>query len=179
MQAAKEHGLKLKFHADELASTGGSELAAEMGAVSADHIVYVSDEGIRAMAASGTAAVLLPGTCFSLNSDRYAPARKLIEAGVIVSLSTDCNPGSSYTESLPFMITLAALKYRMTAAEALSAVTVNAACAIDRGRRIGQLRAGMPADIVLWNISDYRELPYHYAVNLVGKVIKRGKEIIK
>jgi imidazolonepropionase len=121
-------------------------------------------------------AVLLPGTSFSLDGN-YAPARKLIDAGATVALSTDCNPGSSFTESLPLMITLAALKYKMTAAESISAVTVNAACALDRGGKIGQLKPGFPADIVLWNMSDYRELPYHYGVNLVNKVIKRGKTV--
>ncbi len=179
MQAAKDKGLKLKFHADELASSGGTELAAELGAVSADHIVYVSDEGIKKMAESGTVAVLLPGTCFSLNSKNYAPARKLIESGVAVSMSTDCNPGSSFTESLPLMITLAALEYKMTAAESLSAVTVNAACAVDRGGKTGQLIPGLPADLAIWDMDDYRELPYHYGVNLVKSVIKRGKVIIK
>jgi imidazolonepropionase len=178
MQAAKDMGMKLKFHADELASTGGSELAAEMGAISADHIVYISDKGIKAMAESKTAAVLLPGTCFSLNSDKYAPGRKLIEAGVTVALSTDCNPGSSYSESLPLMSTLAALNYGMTAAESISAMTVNAACAIDRGDKLGRLEKNLPADIVLWKMNDYRELPYHYGINPVRSVIKDGKIII-
>ena len=99
----------------------------------------------------------------------------MIEAGVVVALSTDCNPGSSFSESLPFMISLAALELKMTAAEALSAVTVNAACAINRGGIIGQLVAGMSADIVIWEMADYRELPYHYAVNLVAQVIKGGQ----
>jgi imidazolonepropionase len=175
MNAAKAHGLKLKFHADELAGNGGAELAAEMGAVSADHLVHVSDAGIEALAKSGTVAVLLPGTSFSLNKGHYAPARKMIDSGVAVALSTDCNPGSSYTESLQIIISLAALNYKMTAAEAISAVTVNAACAVDRGGVLGQLRTGRAADIVLWNMDDYRELPYHYGVNLAAKVIKRGK----
>ena len=148
-----------------------------MGAVSADHLVYISDDGIRAMAKSGTVAVLLPGTSFSLRGN-YAPARKMIEKGVTVSLSTDCNPGSSYTESLPLIITLAALNYRMTAAESISAVTVNAACAVDRAGRIGQLIEGLPADIVLWDMGDYRELPYHYGVKLAKTVIKNGKIVI-
>jgi len=179
MSAAKEQGFKLKFHAEELGPTGGANLAAELGAISADHLVHITDHGINAMAESGTAAVLLPGTCFSLNGTQYAPARKMIEAGVIVALSTDCNPGSSYTESLSMMITLAALKYGMTAAESLSAVTVNAACAVDRGGKIGQLLPGLPADVVVWDMEDYRELPYHYGVNLVKKVIKRGKMVLK
>jgi imidazolonepropionase len=178
MSAAKAAGLKLKFHADELESLGGAELAAELGAVSADHLVYISDEGIKAMAKSATAAVLLPGTTFSLAGKQYAPARKMIEAGVVVAMSTDCNPGSSYTESLPFMSTLAAHHFKMTAAESLSAMTVNAAYAINRAGQVGQLQEGMPADIVVWEMNDYREMPYHYAVNLVKTVIKNGKLVV-
>lgn len=174
-QAARDSGLGLKFHADELGSTGGAELAASMGAVSADHLVYASDEGIRAMAASRTAAVLLPATTFSLAGTTYAPARKMIEAGVIVALSTDCNPGSSNTESLSLVISLAALQMKMTAAEAISAVTVNAACAINRQDRIGRLEIGCMADLVIWDMQDYRELPYRCGVNLAQLVIKRGK----
>jgi imidazolonepropionase len=177
-QAAAQAGLKLKFHADELKPTGGAELAASLNAVSADHLVHISDAGIKAMAASGTAAVLLPGTTFSLGGDTYAPARKLIDAGVVVALSTDCNPGSSYTESLPMIISLAALEMKLTAAEALAAVTVNAACAVDRAGKIGQLQPGLPADLVIWDMADYRELPYHYGVNLVKTVIKRGKVVV-
>lgn len=176
-QAAKDAGLGLKFHADELKSTGGAELAASMGAVSADHLVYTSDSGLRAMAESGTVAVLLPGTTFSLAGSKYAPARKMIEAGVAVALSTDCNPGSSHTESMPMIISLAALQMKLTAAEAISAVTVNSACAIKRQDRIGRLQVGCLADLVLWEIDDYRELPYHYGVNLAQLVIKRGKVV--
>ncbi len=175
MSAACKHGLKLKFHADELASSGGGELAAEMGAISADHLVYISDKGIEAMAKTGVVAVLLPGTCFSLGLKDFAPARKMIDSGVIVALSTDCNPGSSFTESLQIIITLAALNYGMTAAEAISAVTVNAACAINRQDRIGRLEVGCMADLVIWDMQDYRELPYRCGVNLVQLVIKRGK----
>lgn len=173
-QAAKEAGLKLKFHADEIKPIGGAELAAELGAVSADHLVYTSDAGIKALAKAGTVAVLLPGTSFSLAS-QYAPARKMIETGATIALSTDCNPGSSYSESLPFIVSLAALQLKMTAAEALSAVTVNAACAINRQASLGRLEPGLRADIVIWDMNDYRELPYHYAVNLVSRVIKGGK----
>lgn len=178
MKAAKKSGLKLKFHADELGPSGGSELAAELGAISADHLVHISDNGIKAMAEKGTVAVLLPGTCFSLGHSDYAPARKMIESGIVVALSTDCNPGSSYTESLPMIMTLAGLNYKLTAAESISAVTVNAACAVDRGGKIGMLKPGLVADIVVWKINDYRELPYHYGVNSVHKVIKRGKIVV-
>jgi len=170
--------LKLKFHADELKSTGGAELAASLKAVSADHLVYVSDEGIRAMAQSGTAAVLLPGTTFSLGGSQYAPARKMIESGVVVAISTDCNPGSSYSESLSIIISLAVLQMKMTTAEAITAVTVNAAYALDRTGKIGQLEPGQQADLVLWDMADYRELSYHYGVNLAKKVIKKGKLVV-
>lgn len=178
MESAKSKGLKLKFHADELGASGGSELAAELGAVSADHLVHISDKGIKAMAEAGTVAVLLPGTCFSLGHSDYAPARKMIESEIVVALSTDCNPGSSYTESLPMIMSLAGLNYGLTAAESISAVTVNAACAVDRGGQIGMLQSGLVADVVLWKMNDYRELPYHYGVNLVQKVIKRGKIVV-
>ncbi len=174
-KAAKKAGLKLKFHADELKSVGGAELAAELGAISADHLVYISDAGIKAIAKSKTVAVLLPGTTFSLAGKQYAPARKMIESGVVIALSTDCNPGSSYSESLPFMTSLAALQMKLTAAEAISAITVNSACAINRGGKIGQIKKGLPADLVVWDMADYREMPYHYGVNLVKKVIKNGK----
>jgi len=177
-QAAREAGLKLKFHADELKSTGGAELAASLKAVSADHLVYASDEGIRAMAQSGTAAVLLPGTTFSLGGSQYAPARKMIESGVVVAISTDCNPGSSYSESLSIIISLAVLQMKMTTAEAITAVTVNAAYALDRTGKIGQLEPGQQADLVLWDMADYRELSYHYGVNLAKKVIKKGKLVV-
>lgn len=177
MMAASEAGFRLKFHAEELAPIGGAKLAASLGAVSADHLVYISDNGIKALAESGTVAVLLPGTTFSLGSPRYAPARKMIDQGVIVALSTDCNPGSSYTESLPFIMSLAGLQLKMTAAESFSAVTVNAACAINREDSIGRLAPGLKADIVIWEMEDYRELPYHYGVNLVSEVIKNGKVV--
>jgi imidazolonepropionase len=177
--AAATAGLKLKFHADEFKSTGGAELAASMKAVSADHLVYISEQGIRTMAEAQTAAVLLPGTTFSLGGATYAPARKMIEQGVVVALSTDCNPGSSYTESLPMIISLAALQMKMTAAETISAVTVNAAYAIDRADKIGRLEPGMVADMTIWKMSDYRELPYHYGVNLVWRVIKGGKVVVQ
>ena len=173
--AAKQHGLKLKFHADELASTGGAELAASLGATSADHLVFISEAGIRALAEAGTAAVLLPGTTYSLGSKQYAPARRMMEEGVVVALSTDCNPGSNYSESQSMMISLAAVHMKLTAAEALSAVTVNAAYAVGNPGTIGVIEAGKQADMVIWDMADYREFPYHYGVNLARVVVKRGK----
>jgi imidazolonepropionase len=177
-QAARDAGLKLRFHADELTSFGGAELAAEMNATSADHLVYISDAGIKALTRSGTVAVLLPGTTFSLGGSTYAPARKLIEAGAIVALSTDCNPGSSYTESLAIIVSLAVRQMKMTTAEAISAITINAAAALDRAGRIGRLVPGLQADIVVWDMADYREMPYHFGVNLASKVVKRGKVVL-
>ena len=176
--AAKSHGLRLKFHADELAATGGSELAASLGAISADHLVFISDTGMAALAQSGTAAVLLPGTSYSLGSKKYAPARKMIESGVIVALSTDCNPGSNNSESLSMMISFAAVHMKMTAAESLSAVTTNAAYAIGRSD-IGQVAPGKQADLVIWDMADYREFPYHYGVNLAHTVIKKGQVVVR
>ncbi|MFH1686856.1 MAG: imidazolonepropionase [bacterium] len=176
--AAKKAGMGLRFHADELASVGGAELAAELGARTADHLVYASDAGIKAMAKAGTVAVLLPGTTFSLGGKTYARGRQMIDQGVIVALSTDCNPGSSCTESLPFMTTLALLQLKLTTAEALSAITVNAAYSLDRGDKIGRLQAGLAADLIVWDMADYRELPYHYAVNLVRTVVKGGKLVV-
>jgi len=178
LEAGKKAGMKPKLHADEIKSTGGAELAAEIGAISADHLVKISDKGIDMLAASDTIAVLLPGTSFALGLEEAAPARNMIEKGIPVALSTDCNPGSSMTESLPMIISLAALKMKMTAAESISAVTVNAACAIDQGDRLGRLEAGLQADLVVWDMQDYRELPYHYGVNLVDTVVKKGKVVI-
>lgn len=178
LKAAQKAGMRPKVHADELKSTGGAEMAVEIGALSADHLVYISPKGIDMMAGSDTVAVLLPGTSFALGLAEAAPAREMIEKGIIVALSTDCNPGSSMTESLPMIISLAALNLKMTAAEALSAVTVNAACAIGQGDRLGRLDDGLPADITVWDMKDYRELPYHYGVNLVDMVIKNGKVVV-
>lgn len=178
LKAAEKVGMRPKLHADELKWTGGAELAVQLKAVSADHLVHASDKGIAMLADSETVAVLLPGTSYALGLEKAAPAKEMINRGVIVALSTDCNPGSSMTESLPMIISLAAVKYRMTAAESLSAVTVNAACAIGQGDRLGRLEVGLPADLVIWDMNDYRELPYHYGVNLAKMVIKKGKVVV-
>lgn len=179
LSAAKALGLKLKLHADEIATLGGAELAVELGARSADHLMAISDAGIAALAASDTIATLLPATSFSLGLHGYAPARRLIDAGAAVALSTDCNPGSSMTESVPFVINLAAAYLRMTAAEALTACTVNAACAIDRQHRIGRLQPGLQADIIVLNIPNVQYLPYHVALDCVDTVIKRGNVVVE
>jgi imidazolonepropionase len=175
LSAARELGLKLKLHADEIKPMGGAELAAEMGAISADHLVMVSKKGIRAMAKAGVIPVLLPVTTFSLGSKTYAPARKMIEAGLSVALATDCNPGTSMTESMQFVLSIACTQMRMTPAEALTASTVNAAFATGRGDRVGSIEVGKVADIILFNAPDETYIPYHMGINHAACVFKNGK----
>lgn len=177
LEAAKAAGFKLKLHADEIVALGGAELAAELKAISADHLGAISKRGIAALAESGTIAVLLPGTTFFINLEKYAPADKLKDAGVPIALSTDCNPGSSMTESMQIIQTLACLYLGLTPAEALTASTLNAACAIDRAATLGTLEPGKQADLVIWDCDDYRAIAYHYGVNLARTVIKRGKPV--
>ena len=172
---ARELGFGLKFHVDELSDVGGAQLAAEMNAVSADHLVYISDGGIAALAASDTIAVMLPGTAYFLDLPRKPPVRKMIEAGVAVGLATDCNPGSNMTESMQLAMNQACVLYKMSPAEALVAATHNAACALRRSSSIGSLVSGHRCDIVIWDAGDSREIPYHYGVNLARTVIKNGK----
>lgn len=177
LTAAREHGMEPKLHADELHPAGAAELAAEIGAVSADHLVCASDAGISALAAAGVVAVMLPGTTLSLGKRDFAPARKMIEAGVPVALATDCNPGSSMTESMQIILALASMALRMTPEEALVAATVNAACAIRADGVLGSLTPGRQCDLVVWEVDDYRAIPYHYGVNLVESVVKRGEVV--
>jgi imidazolonepropionase len=174
LEAGRAHGMEPKIHADELHASGGAELAASVRARSADHLVCVSDEGIRALADAGVVAVLLPGTTLSLGSSRFAPARRMIESGVPVALATDCNPGSSMTESMQIIMSLASMALRMTPAEALCASTQNAAAAIGLSGEVGSLSPGKLADLVVWEVDDLRAIPYHYGVNLVSTVVKRG-----
>jgi len=174
---AKELGFALKIHADEITPLGGTELAAELHAVSAEHLLAASDIGIRRMAEAGTIAVLLPGTTFYLGKNEYAKARKMIESGVAVALSTDFNPGSSPTENLQLIMSLAALKLKMRPEEIWYGVTTNAAYAINRGDKAGKIRIGHPADIVIWDAKNYLYVPYHYGINHVHKVIKDGKVV--
>jgi imidazolonepropionase len=175
LTAARGHGMEPKLHADELHPGGGAELAAEVGATSADHLVCASDEGIAALADAGVVAVLLPGTTLSLGHCDFAPARKMIEAGVPVALATDCNPGSSMTESMQIILALASMMLRMTPEEALVAATVNAAHAVGAGDVLGSLAPGRQCDLAVWEVDDYRAIPYHYGVNLVDTVVKRGE----
>ncbi|RMH76011.1 MAG: imidazolonepropionase [Calditrichaeota bacterium] len=172
--AAKDHGLIPKLHADELYHTGGAELAARVGAISADHLVQVSDGGIQAMKQAGVIPVLLPGTTFYLGKSRYAPARKMLDAGLPVALATDFNPGSSMTQNMQLMLTIAAIHLGMTPAETLCAATLNSARAIAREKEVGSLEPGKYADIVLMNVPDYRYIPYQYGINHVHMVIRHG-----
>lgn len=177
LETAKRYGLKPRLHADQLSFLGGAELSAEVGAISADHLEYISDSGIEKMKGSGTIAVILPGSVFGLGKDNYPPARKMIDKGLPLALATDFNPGSSFTESMSVILSLACLRMKLTPAEAISSATINSACAIDRGDSIGSLEKGKIADMVIWDIKNYKEIPYHYGVNLVHKVIKNGEMI--
>ncbi|MGM0900844.1 MAG: imidazolonepropionase [Bacillota bacterium] len=174
LQKAKEKGFGLKIHADEIDSLGGAELATSLGAVSADHLVAVSENGIKNLAERDTIAVLLPGTTFYLGKDQYAPARKMINEGVAIALATDFNPGSCVTENLQLIMSLAALKLKMTTEEIWNAVTVNAAYAIGRGTEAGTFDLGKWADFVIWDIPNYQYLPYHFGVNHAASVYSKG-----
>ena len=177
LRAGAELGMVPRLHADELSDTDGASLAAGLGAASADHLMYISDRGIDALAASDTVANLLPATSFFLMSDRYAPARKLIEKGAIVSLSTDCNPGSSMTESMQTVIQLATLQMKMTVEESLTAATLNGAYSLRLAEETGSIEAGKRADIVLLDAPSYLHLVYHFGVNLVSTVFRDGKRV--
>jgi imidazolonepropionase len=173
---ARDLGLRLKLHADELTPLGGAELAARLGAVSADHLLCITERGVDALAAAGTVATLLPGTAFFLGVD-YAPARRLIERGLAVALAGDCNPGTCPTENLPLIGTMACTQMKMLPSEALAALTLNAAAAVARSDRLGSLEAGKQADLVVWDVPDYRHLFYHFGVSHVRTVVKRGRVV--
>lgn len=174
LQAAKDMGYKLKLHADEIVQLGGAELAAEMGAVSADHLLHVSDEGIRRMAEAGTVATLLPLTAFALK-EPYASARKFIDAGCAVALATDLNPGSCFSGSIPLTIALACIYMGMSVEETLTALTLNGAAALDRAGSIGSIEAGKKADMLILHFDTLSCLPYYVGMNTVDAVIKGGE----
>jgi imidazolonepropionase len=173
---ARDLGFRLKLHADELTPLGGAELAVQLGAVSADHLLCVTDAGIEALAESGTVATLLPGTAFFLGMP-YAPARRLIERGAAVALASDCNPGTCPTENLPLVGAMACTQMKMLPAEVVNALTRNAAAALGRSDRIGSLEPGRQADLVICDVPDYRHLFYHFGINHVRTVIKRGRVV--
>jgi imidazolonepropionase len=177
LRAGLEHGLIPKLHADELEGSGGAELAARLGAASADHLGDISEAGIRALAASDTVATLLPATLLFLGRTRYAPARALLDAGATVALATDFNPGSSPTPSLPLVMTLAASQMGMTPAEALRAATAGGARAL-RLQGSGTIAEGAPADLVAWRAASVEEIPYRLATPLVAGVWKAGVRVV-
>jgi imidazolonepropionase len=176
LRRAKELGFGLKLHADELTPLGGAELAARLGAASADHLLCVRDQGVEALAASDTVATLLPGTAFFLGVD-YAPARRLIERGAVVALASDCNPGTCPTENLPLVGSMACTQMNMLPSEAVAALTLNAAAALNRSHRLGSLEPGKQADLVVCDVPDHRHLFYHFGVNHVRLVVKRGRVV--
>lgn len=178
LEAGKALGLIPKIHADEIEPYQGAELAAEVGAISAEHLLVASDEGIQKMAAAGTIAVLLPGTAFFLRAP-FARGRLMVDEGVPVAISTDFNPGSSPTISLPFIMNLACMNMGMTMEEVLTATTINAAYAINRGDKIGSLEVGKQADVIMLNVANYQQLQYFYGMNHTHTVIKNGQIVVQ
>lgn len=176
LKSAKEAGLDLKIHADEMVQLGGTELAVELSCTSADHLLQASDEGIKKLAKSNTIATLLPGTAFSLKEE-YARGRYMIDSGCAVALATDFNPGSCFTNSIPLIIALAALHMNMSIEEIITALTINAAAAVGMNDKIGSIEKGKKADIIILEYPSIHFLPYHIAVNIVETVIKNGKII--
>lgn len=175
MTAAKELGFRVRMHADEIVPLGGAELAADLGAVSADHLMHISDEGIRKMADAGTVFTMLPGTTFFLMSDSYAPAKKIIDAGGIIALSTDFNPGSSFTHSMPFIVNLACLRMGMTIDQAINASTINGAHALELSDKTGSIHVGKQADLLFLDAPSYEFMVYNFAINRVKSLMKKGK----
>ena len=177
LQKAKEIGYKLKIHADEIESLGGAGLAAKLGCVSADHLMAASDEGIKMMAENNVVANILPATSFNLNKN-YADCRKMIDMGAIVSLSSDYNPGSCPSENLQLVMQLGCLHLKMTPNEVLTAVTINAAYAIDRADKIGSIEVGKNADFVVFDARNVEYLMYHFGINHTKKVYKNGNLVV-
>jgi len=175
---AKELGLGVRLHAEQLSLSGGAGLAAELGAATADHLEWIDEAGIAAMKRGGVVATLLPGAVFNLGLTRYAPARAMIEAGLAVALATDFNPGSSPTPSMQMILSIACTQMRMTPAEAISAATINAAYSLACGGRLGSLEEGKQADIVVFDCEDYRQIPYLFGINHALVVIKSGRIVI-
>ena len=171
---AKSLGMKPKVHADEFAETGGAELSAEVHAITAEHINYPSPRGLKKMADHGVIGVLLPASSYSMMSSNYADARRIIDAGVPVALGTDLTP-NSWSESMQFVVSQACYNMRMLPSEAICAATINAAFAVGRGSEVGSLEEGKFADVIILDVPNYRHIPYHFGVNLVEQVIKKGE----
>jgi len=177
LQAGRQWGLAPRMHAEQLSRTGAAQLAMLLRAASCDHLEQVNKKDIQAFGKSETAATLLPGCDFHLGLKKYAPARALIEAGAIVALATDYNPGTSPTLSMPMILSLACTQLRMTPAEAIAAATINGAYALRREKRVGSLEVGKQADIAVFEVADYREIPYYFGVNHCWMTLKRGRVI--
>jgi len=177
LSAARCHGLGLRVHADQLSLSGGAKLAAELGTVTADHLEHTDSEGIAALKSASVQPVLLPGSVYALGSSRYPAAREMIDAGLAVVLATDFNPGSSPTPSMPMILSLASTHMRMTPAESITAVTINAAYTLDRGDQIGSLEAGKIADFVIHDCDDYRDLAYFFGIEHPWKVYSGGRPV--
>ena len=177
LTVGKRNGLKPRLHAEQLTHTGATQLAVKLGAASCDHLEKINRTDIRVLGRSNTVATLLPGCDFHLGLKQYAPARALIDAGAIVALATDYNPGTSPTMSMPIILSLACNQLRMTPAEAITAATINSAYALGRHKQIGSLEVGKLADISVFEVDDYREIPYYFGMNTCHTTIKRGTVI--
>ena len=175
---AKRYGLQSLIHIDEIVDTNGAMLAAEMKAVQASHLLKSNEEGLKAMAETNVIATLLPGTPFCLMSNEYAPARRMIDLGIPIALATDLNP-NCWTTSMQMIITLACYNMQLSPAEALTASTINSACAIQRQDEIGSIEIGKKADLIIFDVPNHQFLPYQFGVNLVSKVIKNGKIVVR
>jgi imidazolonepropionase len=169
-----EYGLKPRMHADEFVDSGAAELAGEIGAFSADHLMEVSDKGVLALADNNVIATLLPGTTFFLGKTKYAPARKLIDAGIKIALATDFNPGSSHIQSMPFIISLACLFMGLTVEEAFEAATYNSAKTLGIHNEVGSVESGKKADLIIWDLDSLIDIPYYISNHPIQKVIKNG-----
>jgi imidazolonepropionase len=177
LSSARKLGFELRVHADQLSTSGAAEMAADLGASTADHLEQINQRGIEALSAAGVQPVLLPGSVYTLGSRRFAPARKMIEAGLAIVLATDFNPGSSPTPSIPFVLSLACTQMQMTPAEAITATTINAAYSLGEGNEIGSLEAGKRANFVVHDCRDYREIPYFVGVQSAESVFIAGQKI--
>jgi imidazolonepropionase len=175
LERARDLGFPLKIHADEFGALGGTGLAVSLDAVSADHLVKTPDKDIADLGRSNTVAVALPCTPFGLAESQYTPAKAILDAGGMLAIATDLNPGTAWCESMQFAISLACRYLQLTPAQAIAAATINAAAAIGRAERIGSLEPGKQADLILLDVSDYRHLGYRFGINLVAAVVKEGR----
>jgi imidazolonepropionase len=179
LRAGRKRGLLPRIHAEQLTHTGATQLGVKLGAASCDHLERLNKADIQILARSKTVATLLPGCDFHLGLKKYAPARELIEAGASVALATDYNPGTSPTMSMPMILSLACTQLRMSPAEAIAAATINAACSLLRDHKIGSLEPGKQADIAVFDVDDYREIPYYFGVNKCWMTLKKGQLVFQ